>query len=328
MEFRDYYEVLGIHRDATQDDIRKAYRTLARKYHPDVSDESDAEEKFKEVGEAYEVLKDPEKRTAYNQLGENWKTGQDFQPPPGWDAGFEFSGADFSQADQAGFSDFFENLFGGHFHGGERAGRPGFRGRGEDHHAKILVDVEDSYAGATRSISLRVPELTEDGRKIRKPIIDLSVIEPLAGAGRDEILAVIQKFSAEGASFLRIEGDVIDISHEALIARFETWAAAGVEPRIMGIGPVPATRRVLDLAAPGAGQITPEQRFQHEHEGVAAVSPQSLPKHVGCHRPHLREGNAHFFGPCLWSGNDRFSACQSGFRVGKRDFRMNNRLTV
>ena len=163
MEFRDYYEVLGIHRDATQDDIRKAYRTLARKYHPDVSDESDAEEKFKEVGEAYEVLKDPEKRTAYNQLGENWKTGQDFQPPPGWDAGFEFSGADFSQADQAGFSDFFENLFGGHFHGGERAGRSGFRGRGEDHHAKILVDVEDSYAGATRSISLRVPELTKDG---------------------------------------------------------------------------------------------------------------------------------------------------------------------
>ncbi len=163
MEFRDYYEVLGIHRDATQDDIRKAYRTLARKYHPDVSDESGAEEKFKEVGEAYEVLKDPEKRTAYNQLGENWKTGQDFQPPPGWDAGFEFSGADFSQADQAGFSDFFEKLFGGHFHGGERAGRAGFRGRGEDHHAKILVDVEDSYAGATRSISLRVPELTKDG---------------------------------------------------------------------------------------------------------------------------------------------------------------------
>ena len=163
MEFRDYYEVLGVDRDATQDDIRKAYRKLARKYHPDVSDESEAEEKFKQVGEAYEVLKDPEKRTAYNQLGENWKTGQDFQPPPGWDAGFEFSGADFSQADQAGFSDFFVNLFVGRYDGAQRAGRPGFRGRGEDHHAKILVDVEDSYAGATRSISLRVPELTEDG---------------------------------------------------------------------------------------------------------------------------------------------------------------------
>ena len=104
MEFRDYYEVLGVARDATEDGIRKAYRKLARKYHPDVSDESDAEEKFKEVGEAYEVLKDLEKRTAYNQLGESWKTGQDFKTPPGWDAGVEFSGADFCRANEAGFS--------------------------------------------------------------------------------------------------------------------------------------------------------------------------------------------------------------------------------
>jgi len=83
MEFRDYYEVMGVPRDATQDDIKRAYRKLARKYHPDVSDDPEAEARFKEVGEAYEVLKDPEKRAAYDQLGANWKQGQDFRPPPG-----------------------------------------------------------------------------------------------------------------------------------------------------------------------------------------------------------------------------------------------------
>ena len=93
MEFRDYYEVMGVARDATQDEVKRAYRKLARKYHPDVSKEGDAEERFKEVGEAYEVLKDAEKRAAYDQLGSNHKAGQEFQPPPGWDEGFEFSGA-------------------------------------------------------------------------------------------------------------------------------------------------------------------------------------------------------------------------------------------
>ena len=91
MEFKDYYEVMGVARDATQDEIKRAYRKLARKYHPDVSDQADAEERFKQLGEANEVLKDPEKRAAYDQLGANWQQGQDFRPPPGWDEGFEFS---------------------------------------------------------------------------------------------------------------------------------------------------------------------------------------------------------------------------------------------
>ena len=108
----DYYQLLGVSRDATQEEIKRSYRKLARKYHPDVSKEPDAEARFKEVNEAYEVLKDPEKRAAYDQLGSQWKQGQEFHPPPGWDAGFEFSGGGFTGADRGHFSDFFESLFG------------------------------------------------------------------------------------------------------------------------------------------------------------------------------------------------------------------------
>ena len=166
MEFRDYYEIMGVARDATQDDIKRAYRKLARKYHPDVSKEADAEARFKEVGEAYEVLKDPEKRTAYDQLGANWKAGQDFRPPPDWDQGFEFHGGGFTGADAAGFSDFFESLFGrgsvGAGFGGAGAG--GFHAHGEDAHARVVIDLEDAYQGATRTLTLKHTELGSDGR--------------------------------------------------------------------------------------------------------------------------------------------------------------------
>ena len=157
MQFKDYYKTLGVDKEATQDQIKQAYRRLARKYHPDVSDEADAEEQFKAVGEAYEVLKDPEKRAAYDQLGSDWRAGQEFRPPPDWDAGFEFSGGDGSA-----FSDFFESLF-GRTQSGRGAAHAGFAGRGQDHHAKVMIDIEDAYAGAARQVSLHAPYIDDTG---------------------------------------------------------------------------------------------------------------------------------------------------------------------
>lgn len=165
MEFKDYYKIMGVSRDASAEEIKRAYRQLARKYHPDVSKEADAEARFKEVGEAYEVLKDPEKRAAYDRLGANWKAGQDFRPPPDWNEGFEFSGGGFTAGDAADYSDFFEQLFGraGHTrtHGGA-----GFHARGSDRQAKILIDLEDAYHGNTRTLTLRHPEMDAQGQVV------------------------------------------------------------------------------------------------------------------------------------------------------------------
>ncbi len=165
MEFKDYYEIMGVSRDVAQDEIKRSYRKLARKFHPDVSNDPQAEDRFKEVGEAYEVLKDPEKRAAYDQLGAQWQSGQDFKPPPDWDQGFEFRDGGYTESDAAQFSDFFDSLFGGRGRGGGRSHHR-FRARGEDHHAKVSVDLEDSYTGAQRAITLRAPELTDDGHVV------------------------------------------------------------------------------------------------------------------------------------------------------------------
>ena len=151
MEFKDYYQTLGVPREASADDIRKAFRRLARKYHSDVSKEADAEARMKEVNEAYAVLSDAEKRAAYDQLGRGYRPGEEFRPPPDWDAGFEFSHHDFQGAD---YSDFFAELF----------GRMGTRAHGEDHYAKVLLDVEDAFLGATRQIALRAPKVDARGR--------------------------------------------------------------------------------------------------------------------------------------------------------------------
>ncbi len=166
MEFKDYYQIIGVGRDATADEIKKSFRKLARKYHPDVSKEPDAEARMKDINEAYAVLSDPEKRAAYDQLGRDYQPGQDFRPPPDWDAGFEFSGHGFSPGEAAGFSDFFAELFGrmGGARGFGAGQRATFAARGEDHHARVLLDIEDAFNGATRQISLRVPKVDDQGR--------------------------------------------------------------------------------------------------------------------------------------------------------------------
>lgn len=192
MEFQDYYKTLGVDRQASSDEIKKAYRRLARKYHPDVSQESDAETKFKQVAEAYEVLKDPDKRKLYDELGEHWQSGQDFRPPPGWEHQAGTRGGAGYNPGFSDFSDFFENLFGGGLGGG--FGTSGFgrrpdgdrhttgRGsdiRGPDTTARLQIDLEDAYAGATRSVDIstgrespkrlrvKVPAGVTNGQQIR-----------------------------------------------------------------------------------------------------------------------------------------------------------------
>ena len=164
MQYKDYYQILGVEKDTSAEVLKKAFRKLARKYHPDVSKEADADVRMREINEAYAVLSDPEKRAAYDQLGRGYAPGQDFRPPPDWDAGFEFSGQQYSTHETADFSDFFAELFGRMGGHDRHRGASARGGRGEDHHAKVMLDLEDAFTGATRQISLRVPKMDAQGR--------------------------------------------------------------------------------------------------------------------------------------------------------------------
>jgi curved DNA-binding protein len=175
MEYKDYYKIMGLERTASADDIKKAYRKLARKYHPDVSKEANAEEKFKSLGEAYEVLKDAEKRAAYDQLGSNWQAGQEFRRPQGWDFGGG-QGQGESMGGGHGFgdvSDFFESLFGGGGGGFGGRGRQAPRQQqhvsmpGEDFHGKIQISLEDAFQGASRQVKVPITEV-EEGRRVTR----------------------------------------------------------------------------------------------------------------------------------------------------------------
>jgi curved DNA-binding protein len=173
VQFKDYYQVLEVPRDASAEAIKKAYRRLARKYHPDVSKEPDAATRMSEVNEAHAVLSDPERRAAYDALGQGRHAGEAFTPPPDWDAGFEFSGRRSDGAQD--FSDFFEQLFGRMRAGSQRqAGAHAMRG--EDHHAKLLLDLEDAYNGALRQVTLRAPQLDAQGHvQLHERTLDVKV---------------------------------------------------------------------------------------------------------------------------------------------------------
>jgi curved DNA-binding protein len=278
MEFKDYYQIMGVKRDATPEEIKRAYRKLARKYHPDVSKERNAEAKFKELGEAHEVLKDPQKRAAYDQLGSQWKAGQEFRPPPNWERGFEFRDFGGAGPELGDFSDFFETLFGG------AARRPGARGsrefrrRGEDHHARVVVEPADSYRGATRSITLQVPQVDERGRVAARPRT-LSVKIPQGirqgqqirlagqggagyGGGEPGDLYLEVEFNPHGR--YRVEG--ADVYLELPVAPWEAALGATVE--------VPTPAGAVDLKVPPNSQSGRKLRLKGR--GIPAKPPGDL----------------------------------------------------
>ncbi len=280
VQFRDYYETLGVSKTATEDELRSAFRKLARKYHPDVAkDKKSAEEKFKQINEAYEVLSDPEKRQKYDQLGANWNQPGGFQPPPEWGAqqpggGFQQWGGDNGgvqfEFGGTGFSDFFEAFFGG---GRGRSAFGGFRGReataerGADVEADIMVTLEEALQGSTRTVSLRrtgsnkvetyqvkIPRGVHEGQRIRLA----GQGEAGAGGGTNGDLFLRVRL-AKHPDFTVAGNDLI---HEAKIAPWEV--VLGSELR------VPTLEGKAKLKIPAGTQGG--QRFRLRGRGLPGAS--------------------------------------------------------
>tara|TARA_R110002096_G_scaffold273422_3_gene467218 strand:- start:6494 stop:7450 length:957 start_codon:yes stop_codon:yes gene_type:complete len=241
VKFRDYYEVLGVERSASQAEIKSSYRKLARKYHPDVNKGGDAEAKFKEANEAYEVLSDPEKRRKYDQLGANWQHGSEFTPPPGW-GGFPGSGGntqfEYEFGGSTGFSDFFENIFGNRSSDpfGAFGGRPQARqagpSRGKDIETALLVKLEEVMEGATRQVRLKrgngeekvirvkIPKGVKDGQLIR--CAGQGGVGSMGGSSGDLLLRV----RLERHPDFHVEGS--DLYHELNVAPWECVLGAEI----------------------------------------------------------------------------------------------------
>lgn len=253
MEYKDYYKVLGVDKKASADDVKSAYRRLARKYHPDVSKEANAEDKFKNLQEAYEVLKDPEKRKAYDELGSNWKAGQDFRPPPGWQGsarqGHAHGRQQFTEEDLGGFSDFFADLFGG------RGQQRGFQQRGSDQHATVSIPLEEAFHGATKTFQLQVPEIDAAG-SMRSSIKTLKVTIP-AGAAQGQQLRLAGQgnpgMGGGAAGDLYLEIDVQPHAFFSLQGK-DVYLSLPVTPWEVALG---ASVKVPTLAGPVDLKLTP-----------------------------------------------------------------------
>ena len=259
MEYKDYYKTMGLERSASQEDIQRAHRKLSRKFHPDVSKEPNAEAQFKEVGEAYKVLKDPEKRAAYDQLGTGMHAGQEFHTPPDWNQGFEHAGRGFSEAESRQQSDFFESLFGHRARSGRPGGSEGFSARGmhfkgEDRHASIQIDLEDAYAGATRKIVLRIPEADAQGLvTLKEHKIEFVVPKGIRAGQRIRLAGQGAPGSGEGApgdlylevafnTHARYRLEQHDVYLDLVVAPWEAALGAEIE--------VPTPSGVVELKIP------------------------------------------------------------------------------
>ena len=246
MEYKDYYKILGVSRDASQDELKKAYRKLARKYHPDVSKEPNAETKFKEVGEAYEALKDPEKRAQYDQFGSSFQHGQSFTPPPGWGQAGGMGGGNFSS--------FFESMFGADGMGG---GNDSFFAKGEDVNAKITISLEDAFNGAKKTIrrpngssqtgtlNVKIPAGITSGKKIR-----LSGQGKAGAGGNDGDLFLEIQIAPHG--HYRVEGK--DILLDLPIAPWEAALGAKVT--------VPTLAGKISLSIPAGANSGKKMRLK------------------------------------------------------------------
>jgi len=276
MEFRDYYDILEVKRDSTQDEIKRAYRKQARKFHPDVSKETDAEALFKQVGEAYEVLKDPEKRAAYDQLGADWQAGQDFKPPPDWDQGFEHGGAGFEEQQ---FSDFFESLFGQQgYRSSQEPGHREFHARGQDSHARVQINLEDAYLGGSRTLTLNHSELGADGRPVLKErTLNVQIPKGVrqgqhirlakqgsTGFGKGEAGDLFLEIEFARHPFYHVEGK--DVYLDLPVAPWE--AALGARVKV----PTPAGK--LDLKIP-ANSVT-GRKLRLKGKGIPSREPGDL----------------------------------------------------
>ncbi len=210
VKFQDYYDTLGVARTATPEEIKKAYRKLAQKYHPDVNKDPSAEAKFKQINEAYEVLSDADKRKKYDALGSNWRGGQEFTPPPGWEnIHFDFQGGDpgghgggLNFEDLSGFSDFFETMFGRPGRGRAGRGRSGGRGgmwasRGQDEEAQLTISLEEAYNGVRKSIGLETSVVDPNGR-MRRQVKEYNVRIPPGTTDGSRIRLAGQGAQGEG----------------------------------------------------------------------------------------------------------------------------------